>query len=146
DFTIYINHKSTEVVAQTLEKELQGNIGYIKVTASVKKTDRIAPPGFRELISRSDAKQIGCQMVGLEIKPIYIDFQTRKPYPRFSLVLRKIFCKALNKAFFEFIRLHTSFTPSLFDILRSTLVKHLVWQIDDAIAQLSEQFDLLELI
>src|SRR5690606_39759708 len=117
DFTIYINHKSTEAVAQTLKRELQRNIGYVQVTASVHETDHIAPPGFKELIARSDAKQIGCQMVGLEIKPIYIDFQTRKPYPLFARELRKMFGKALKKAFFEFIRLHTSFTPSHFEIL-----------------------------
>ncbi len=146
DFTIYINHKSTEAVAQTLKRELQRNIGYVQVTASVHETDHIAPPGFKELIARSDAKQIGCQMVGLEIKPIYIDFQTRKPYPLFARELRKIFGKALKKAFFEFIRLHTSFTPSHFEILGPTQVEELVWQIDDALAKYSDQFDLLALI
>lgn len=146
DFIVYINHKSTEVVARTLQKELQRNIGYVKVTASVRETDHIAPPGFRELIRRGDAKQIGCQMVGLEIKPIYIDFQTRKPYPLFTRELRKIFGKALKKAFFEFIRLHTSFTPSHFEILGPTQVEELVWQVDDALARYSDQFDLLALI
>src|SRR5690606_3968115 len=103
-------------------------------------------PGFHQLLSRGDAKQIGCQVIGLEIKPIYIDFSTRKPYPLFARELRKVFGVALKKAFFEFIRLHTSFTPSHFAMLGTTQVEDLVWKIDEALADASDQFDLLALI
>lgn len=146
DFTIHINHKSTEPVATMLQKELERNIGYVKVTATIEQTEEIAPPGLQQLLSRADAKQIGCQVIGLEIKPIYIDVTTKKPYPLFTRELRKVFGKALKKAFFEFIRLHTSFTPSHFEMLGTTHVEDLVWKIDDVLADASDQFDLLALI
>ena len=146
DFTIYINHKSTEPVASTLQKELKSEIGYTRTSAGIEKTEEIAPPGFKQLLTRAEAKQIGCQVIGLEIKPIYIDFSTKKPYPLFARELRNVFGKALKKAFFEFIRLHTSFTPSHFEMLGTTQVEELVWEIDNALADASDQFDLLALI
>lgn len=146
DFTIHINHKSTEPVATMLQKELKREIGYTRISAAIEKTEVISPPGFQQLLSRGDAKQIGCQVIGLEIKPIYIDFNTKKPYPLFARELRKVFGKALKKAFFEFIRLHTSFTPSHFEMLGTTQVEELVWKIDNALADASDQFDLLALI
>lgn len=146
EFTIHINHKSTKPVATMLQKELERNIGYTRISAAIAQTEEIAPPGFQQLLSRAEAKQIGCQVIGLEIKPIYIDFSTNKPYPLFARELRKVFGKALKKAFFEFIRLHTSFTPSHFEMLGTTQVEDLVWKIDNALADASDQFDLLALI
>lgn len=146
DFTIHINHKSTEPVATMLQKELGRNIGYTRISAAIEQTEEIAPPGFKQLLTRAEAKQIGCQVIGLEIKPIYIDFNTEKPYPLFARELRKVFGKALKKAFFEFIRLHTSFTPSHFEMLGTTQVEELVWKVDNALADASDQFDLLALI
>ncbi|HEY4652979.1 MAG TPA: tyrosine/phenylalanine carboxypeptidase domain-containing protein [Cyclobacteriaceae bacterium] len=146
DFTIHINHKSTEAVAETLQKELRRNVGYVNVTAAIERSQEISPPDFNALMTREEAKQLGCQLVGLEVKPIYIDFTTNKAYPLFARELRILFGKALKKAFFEFIRLHTSFTTARFEMLGNTVVEDLVWNIDAKLAEYSNQFDLLVLI
>lgn len=146
DFTILINHRSAEPVAEILKNELSISIGRSHISTEVEMTEAIAPPYHTPLLARQEAKKLGCQLIGLEIKPIYINSLTGKPYPLFLRELRSAFGKALKKAFFEFIRLHTSFNASNFEMLGTTTIEELVWEIDAKLAEYSNQFDFLFLI
>lgn len=146
DFIIYLNHKSAEPIAEILRQELSITIGRTQIETIVERAEAIAPPYYTTLLSRDEAKKSGSLLIGLEIQPVYINTATGRPYPLFLRELRNTFGKALKKAFFEFVRLHTSFNASHFQMLGTTVIEDLVWQIDESLEKLSNQFDFLFLI
>lgn len=146
DFTIYYDHKSAEPIAEILKTELSLSSGLQKLSVSVEKTDSISPSYYNPLLTKEEAKRSGTLMMGMEIKPGYINNNTGKPYPLYTRELRIAFGKALKKAFFEFVRLHTSFNASHFEMLGTTVIEDLVWQIDEKLAECSQRFDFLFLI
>lgn len=146
DFTIYINHKSCEPVANVLKEELSKPTGLRQLSVSIEKMDSIAPPYYSPLLTREEAKLTGSLLMGMEIRPSYINVSTGSPYPLYLRELRNVFAKALKKAFFEFVRLHTSYNASHFEMLGNTVLEDLVWDIDNKLAEYSHNFDFLFLI
>lgn len=146
DFTIYVNHKSGEPIAKVLKDELSTPIGLRQLTASVEKIESITPPYYSPLLTREEAKLSGTLLMGMEIRPSYINSATGNPYPLYLRELRDTFGKALKKAFFEFVRLHTSYNASHFQMLGTTVLEDLVWDIDKKLAEYSQNFDFLFLI
>ena len=146
DFTIYINHKSLEPIAKLLQEELSTPIGLRQLSASVEKTESITPPYYSPLFTRDEAKLSGTLLMGMEIRPSYINSATGNPYPLYLRELRETFGRALKKAFFEFVRLHTSHNASHFQMLGTTVLEDLVWDIDKSLAEYSQNFDFLFLI
>lgn len=147
DFIIHTHHKLSVPVAETLKQELESIvIGTDHFSAVVEKTTSVSPPGFKPVLSSDHVKKTETLLVGLEIKPSYINETTGKPYPIFFRDFRKAFGKALKKTFFEFVRLNTSFSVAHFSILGKTVIDELVWQVDEKLAEYSNQFDLLFLV
>lgn len=146
DFTIHIDQKSAEPIAEILQEELTIPIGLRKLKVSVEKSEKIAPSYYSPLLTREEAKKSGTLVMGLEIKPGYINNTTGKAYPLYARELRIAFGSALKKAFFEFVRLHTSFNAAHFQMLGTTVIEDLVWQIDEKLAECSQKFDFLFLI
>ncbi|HEX5170991.1 MAG TPA: tyrosine/phenylalanine carboxypeptidase domain-containing protein [Cyclobacteriaceae bacterium] len=145
DFTVHINHKSAEPIAATLQKELSKSIGVRRLTANINTSDRIAPPYYTPFIEYAEAKKSGTLLMGLEIRPGYLN-ASGEPYPLYTRELRNVLGKALKKSFYEFVRLHTSFIASHFQMLGTTVLEDLVWKIDQELALCSSKFDFLFLI
>ncbi|QEC53709.1 uncharacterized protein (TIGR02421 family) [Anseongella ginsenosidimutans] len=147
DFTVHFNHEGAKSIAESLQSELDAiRIGRTRLSASLKEGGSPAPPYFSPVLNKKQAKRSEIIMVGLEIKPIYINPDTGRSYPLFLRELRKAFGKAVRKTFFEFIRLHTSHNASHFEMLGKTVIEDIVWDIDKELAGYSNQFNFLFLV
>ncbi len=148
-FSIHISQKSALPIAEKLQSALQGIpvSGKEPLTATLVKRKKMpAPTYYGALIDNEEARMSEIILVGLEIAPIYMDQHTGMPYPLFLRELREGFGKALRKSFFEFVRMHTSYHAAHFEMLGTTELHELVWDIDSKLAEYNNLFDFLLLI
>ncbi|MGK6352363.1 flavohemoglobin expression-modulating QEGLA motif protein [Parapedobacter sp. DT-150] len=148
-FTIHISQKSALAVAEKLQSELQGIQLYHMQGLEVgfEKGKKLpSPPYYGELFNAEEARKSEIIVIGLEFKPIYMNQQTGQPYPLFLRELREGFGKALRKSFFEFVRIKTSYSAAHFEMLGTTELHRVVWEIDEKLAEYSNQFDFLLLV
>lgn len=147
DFTIHFSREGARNIAETLESELDAiRIGRSRLRAGIQEGDLPSPPYYKPLLTKKQAKQAESILIGLEIKPIYINPETGKSYPLFLRELRKAFGNALRKTFFEFVRLQTSHSAAHFQMLGKTVIEDIVWDIDKELASYSDLFSLLFLV
>src|SRR5690606_21487835 len=148
-FTVHLNQKSALPVAEKLAKELQAiQLSQMeKMDAVLEKGKKMpSPPYYHALMSNEEARKSEIILIGLEIAPIYMNEQTGLPYPLFLRELREGFGKALRKSFFEFVRMQTSYSAAHFEMLGTTELHALVWEIDDKLAEYNNLFDFLLLV
>jgi len=148
-FSIHISQKSALPIAEKMQTELQ-RIHLVQVpgvhTTLEKDKKMPAPPYYGALYTAEEARKNEIILIGLEITPIYINQQTGTPYPLLLRELRENFGKALRKSFFEFVRMKTSYSAAHFQMLGTTELDDSVWEIDDKLAEYSNQFDFLLLV
>jgi uncharacterized protein (TIGR02421 family) len=138
--------KKTEILStiETLER-LLNSIKIRKKEADVEivAASKIAPPGLPALISASEAEQLGCHIIGIEVKPVYLDKGTDQVFPMMYQKLRRGFSRALKNSFFEFTRNNTPYRPPHYQSLgRRSMVKA-VWEVDRQLAEICKGFDFL---
>src|SRR5690606_18450828 len=80
----------------------------------------VSPPYYMPIIDIKEANKSSITLIGLEIAPVYMNARTGAPYPLILRELRASFSKVVRKSFFEFIRMHTSFNASNFQMLGTT--------------------------
>lgn len=147
-FTIHVSQKSGSEVAEKLLEEL----GKIVILGNPLKTeistgkDVVAPPYYKPFISDKDASRMGITLIGVEIAPIYMNLDTGRAYPLVLRDLRAKFSKAIRKGFFEFVRVHTSYNASHFQMLGTTSLRKNVFEIDEELSKCSNLFDFLLLV
>lgn len=144
DFKIKISSDAAMPIAEKLEQEL--NLIKLRNTHMRAFTDKVPivnPPAFPRLLEKMKIEHSEIMLIGLEIFPNYINDKTGEPFPIYLRSLRKLFGTALKKTFFEFIRVHTSLQISHFQILGKTVIDDLVWELDDELAKVSNNFDFL---
>lgn len=112
-----------------------------QVTATTSR--RCAPPGMSPLLQPTAAAEIGCQVYGLEIAPIYQDPQSGEVFPRVLRLLRRSVTVALRRALYDFARHQTTHRPPHFHALGRRAVVKAVWDVDRNLAEISESFDFL---
>lgn len=147
-FTIHLSQKSGKEVAHKLNEGLSKiDIDGLQITSKVNygKT-AVTPPAMTPLFDIPDATKSAITLVGLEISPIYIDTSTGAEYPLILRELRSQFSKAIKKSFFEFIRFHSSYNASHFQMLGTTQLDKNVFEIDEQLSNLSNVFDFLLLV
>lgn len=133
-------------------RKLQTELNSITVQQSAMKAVMVsgegpaAPAGQKPLLSGEQAKKLETILIGLEIAPVYINEKSGQPFPLFLRDLRNQFSKALRKSFFEFIRLHTTYSVSNFQMLGTTQVDDTTLEIDRELAAYSRLFDFLMLV
>jgi uncharacterized protein (TIGR02421 family) len=101
------------------------------------------PPGMPPLISTAAMQQIGCRIVGLQVRPVYRDSAGGEVFPPTLRMLRRGLSRALKQAFFTFAQTHTNVRPQHYYALgRHSMVKA-VWEVDRRLAEIGDTFDFL---
>lgn len=109
-------------------------------------TEKISPAGLSSILSRSEAKQFGCHIIGVEIRPIYQNATTLQDFPMIRREFQRKFARALKSSFFEFACNNTTHHPLHYQALgRRSMVKA-VWDVDQQLADISNSFDFLLLV
>lgn len=113
------------------------------VVVETHRDDRGFAPGFRPLLSKSAAAGLNCEMVGIEVPPVYRKQDSRSEFPLLLRSLRRSFGLALRQMHFEFARSKTTHRPKHYHALGRKAVVKAVWNIDRQLAEVSNQFDYL---
>jgi len=120
-------------------------IGYQNATAEIA-LDYRHPPGLSQLMDRDDLKEMGALLIGLEIRPFYINSETGTPYPLLLRKLARDLSKALHRTFFEFVRIQTNLEVSHFHMLGRRLMTRPAREIDVKLARIDDSFSFLLLV
>ncbi|MER2999523.1 tyrosine/phenylalanine carboxypeptidase domain-containing protein, partial [Pontibacter populi] len=130
----------------TLQKELE----QIKISgfhSSVKtSSNRELLQGPLRLFPEEELKKHSYLMLGLELKPIYVNQETGKVYPLLLRTLREKIANAIKKTVFDFLSVQTSHKPLHFQALGRQAVNRAVWKIDKQLTSISDQFRFLLLV
>ena len=141
-----IKPKKTEIPStiETLEKALKK----IKIRKQQAEVDIVAaaktsPPGLAPLLSAAEARQLGCHVLGIEVRPIYRNAQTGEAFPLIRRELQRKFARALKNGFFEFTHNHTTHRPLNYQSLGRWSMVKAVWAVDRQLADICSGFDFL---
>ncbi len=147
-FTIHVSQKGALPIADNMRDHLAAiKAGYEQLNAELNTSkDMPSPPRLTPLMTDEESRKKEITVIGLEVAPIYLDRSTGTPYPLFLRELREGFGKALRKSFFEFVRLKTSHNATHFEMLGTTEIDDMVWEIDAKLAEYSNLFDFLFLV
>jgi uncharacterized protein (TIGR02421 family) len=141
-----VTHKSRipDSVIQVLERELK-KIKVHKKTALVEidRVPKIIPHGLSQIIPLRDVQKYNCCIIGLELKPIYRNWQTGEPYPLVVRSLHRMLTRALKQTFFEFVQSYTKHRPINYHALGKRACVKAVWEVDKKLAEISDTFDFL---
>lgn len=99
-------------------------------------TDDLAPSGRQPLIDADRARSIGCLRVGLEVPPVYSDPATGRFYPTALAELRREMNHALQRFFFEFIRVHSNLDLRDFRELGRRTIVEAGYEVDRRLAEI----------
>lgn len=147
-FTIYVNQKSGNSVSKKFCVELNkiSSYNWNKTSVIKRSADIKLPDAYQPLITEQVAEKSGITFLGVEVMPVFINRETGEPYPLLLRDLRAKYTIALRKSIFEFIRLHTTYSVSDFQMLGSTVIDETALQIDRELAAYSKLFDFLLLV
>jgi len=110
---------------------------------------RCRPPRLPALVTPSTATEIqesgdtGIVVAGLEVRPTYRDPGEGFVYPLRLRRFRRLFSRALQRAFFDFSRAYTTHHPKHHHMLGKRAMVKAVWEVDRQLGDVAEQFDLL---
>lgn len=139
--------KRTPTTFTALEKELIAiSVPGSPVRVSTDFQPIVAPEGETPLLSKEFLKDNEALLIGLAIKPFYVNRETGDYYPVFTRLVRAHLGRALKKSFFEFVRLQTSLDASNFYMLGSSRITKTVLEVDDALAEIGSKFQFLLLV
>jgi uncharacterized protein (TIGR02421 family) len=129
---------------------LTGELKQIKIsgihTSVETASNKALLEGPLRLIPEDELKKHGFLMLGLELKSIYCDSQTGKPYPLLLRTLREKLSNAIKKTVFDFVNVQTSHKALHFQALGRQAVNRVVWRIDKQLTAISDQFQFLLLV
>ncbi|HEV3472332.1 MAG TPA: tyrosine/phenylalanine carboxypeptidase domain-containing protein [Actinomycetota bacterium] len=94
-----------EVLRDALEA---ARIGRAVPTVDIDTSVPIAPPGSDPLLEGEELRELGCVLLGLEVPAVYRAGDEGPIFPQVLRTLRHYVTSALQKTFFEFIRLDTN--------------------------------------
>ncbi len=140
-----IRPKKTEILStiETLEKSLK-EIKIRKEKAEVKvEISKVTSPGLPALLTPTEAEQLGCHILGIEVNPIYLGEETDDVFPMIYRKLKRGFARALKNSFFEFTRKNTQFRPPHYQFLGQRSMVNAVWEADRQLAEICDDFDFL---
>ncbi len=122
--------KRVKVLKQGVEVEVVRNrVGY--------------PPHMRPLLTGDQAASLNCSFLGISVPPVYRDPNSPEEYPLLARAFRRPISLALRQAYFEFASSHTTHSPPHYHSLGRNAVVKVVWDVDQQLAEVSDEFDYL---
>ena len=125
--------------------EALSGIKVAKQLAQVEVTQaaRCCPKPFAPILSASAANGLRCNVLGLEVRPIYRDPNTGEQYPLVLRDLRRGLTRALRRTFYEFACTRATHRPLNYHMLGRRAMVRAVWEVDRRLAEVAGSFDLL---
>lgn len=109
----------------------------------IQRTTRRAPRRLPSILSVDQAGEIGCHLIGLEVRSIYRGSEEEGVYPLILRRLRRRLSVARQRVFFDFTRRHTTHRPEHFQVLGRRAMVKAVWEVDRQLAEVADRFDFL---
>ena len=132
---------------ESIENALnQINVSKKRSRVSTIYTNKPWPEQLPALLTNTEIHKNNCYLVGIEISPIYRDPDSGEIYP---LVLNRIhrgISLAFKKGAFEFSRKRTATRPQSYKSLGRRAVVKSVWEVDQKLADISNEMDFLLLV
>ncbi len=104
---------------------------------------RVGARGMGPLVQAKDLAELGANVIGIEVRPVYRNAETGEPYPIAERHLARQLSRAMREACFEFARKETSHRPRHYQALGQRAFTKAAWEIDAELASISQAFDLL---
>ncbi len=104
------------------------------------------PPGKKPLVSQAAESKTGCDVLGLEVRPVYRDHESGEVYDRVLRSFRRQISHALKKSFFAFALNRTEVRPEHYFEFGSSRLPKQVLAVDRQLAELNSQFNFLLLV
>jgi uncharacterized protein (TIGR02421 family) len=129
-----------EVLDRALRQvKIKGEFAGVEVASET----AVRPPGLLPLVPTDRAKELGWQVLGIEIQPAFRDPTTGKTFPLVRGALHKGLSRALKRAVYDFTRRQTTHRPPHYQALGRHSVVKAVWEVDQKLADVSNSFDFL---
>ncbi|GAA4423598.1 flavohemoglobin expression-modulating QEGLA motif protein [Pontibacter saemangeumensis] len=145
-FKVLGPEKQLPATISTLVQELE----QIKIsgihTAVKTASNKALLEGPLRLMPEEELKKHSYLMLGLELKPIYCDSKTGRPYPLLLRTLREKLSNAIKKTVFDFVNVQTTHKAIHFQALGRQAVNRVVWRIDKQLTGISDLFQFLLLV
>lgn len=141
-FTIHTGgHPTVERLAETMSGRLRRL--KLSVPAIITQTDQKPWPSDRpRILGRQWCEENHCLRLGLEISPFY-QSTAGKPYPIILRSLRRKLGRVLRQTLYEFVTTSTPLAPPNYQTLGPRAMVKLVWQVDQALEEVSNSFSFL---
>jgi uncharacterized protein (TIGR02421 family) len=129
---------------QALQQRLE-RIAYLRqpARATVDVQAPSHPPGLPALLSGARRKTLGCDVIGLEVRPVYRNGQTGELYPAVLRKLRHGVGRALKQALFTYSKTRTTARPEHFYSLGRRALVRGVKAVDRILSEVSDGFQFL---
>jgi uncharacterized protein (TIGR02421 family) len=131
---------TVDVLERALSQvRIKGELAAVEVSSETS----VRPPGLPPIVAVERAEALGCETLGIEIRPVFRDPATGESLPLVRRALHKGLSRALKRAAYDFTRHRTSHRPPHYQALGRHSVVKAVWEVDRKLAQVSNTFDLL---
>jgi len=135
-------------VVSSLSRTLQKALARIKVQrmlAQVEQVDSSKPwaPGLPGLIAPELIRRISCHRLGIAIRPVLHDPDTGEEFPLNRRILHRGLGRAIRRTVFKFTSNQTTQRPPHYHALGPHSLVKLVWQVDQELAEIADNFDFL---
>ncbi len=114
----------------------------LKARVAVLPTSKVHPPGLSQLISKQESVDLRIQHLGIEVKAVYRGANGEE-FPLIRRALHRGLARAIKEGVFEFTQSQTTHRPSNYQSLGPRSFIKAVWQVDQQLADVSNQFDFL---
>jgi uncharacterized protein (TIGR02421 family) len=136
--------RATTSAVQEYVRSLR-NIRHLKLDAevTVREQPTVAPPGATPVVSAAERRKHHIELIGIETRPVYRDPATGAVYPIGRASIDRQLGRAHRKASYAFTKAETTHRPRHYQALGRRVFVKAVTQADSALADISEQFDVL---
>jgi uncharacterized protein (TIGR02421 family) len=121
------------------EVRIKGALARVEVAAA----SAVRPPGMPPLLAPDRAEALGCELLGIEVQPVFREVASGERFPLIHQVLHRGLSRALKRAVYDFTRHRTSHRPPHYQALGRHAVVKAVWEVDRRLAEVSNAFDFL---
>lgn len=144
-FTLYApKHDAPATLLEAFENTLLDiEVSGQKATVSLRYEEGWAPPGLKPLLTRSEIRQLGCILLGLQVRPIYRDATSGALFPFILRTLHHALAHALKRTFHTFAHTYTTHRPAHYHELGRRAMTSAVWETDRRLTGISSSFDIL---